>query len=152
MGRYRCRYRPSCYWEIDNLERAFEPGSGEPGVTDDAGWPCSGRMHGTIQSTNNHQRAGYRPERNSTPVPGSGTRRPGTWPLSLCCQGSRTLDVSASALSVSAIALSISEHGGELDPPPIALRRWRGGACWFARSHRQVHRGRAAAVRPRGRC
>jgi hypothetical protein len=88
------------------------------------------RAHGTIQPTNNHQRAGYRPERNTTPVLGSGadcgdifdhyqvpvpyrfqfdgSRACQWWPLSLCCRGSRTLDVSASALSVSAIVLSMS--------------------------------------------
>ncbi len=26
----------------DNVERAFEPGSGEPGVANDAGWPPGG--------------------------------------------------------------------------------------------------------------
>ena len=35
------------------------------------------RAHGTIQSTNNHQKAGFRPYRYMTPVPGSGNR----WPL-----------------------------------------------------------------------
>jgi hypothetical protein len=74
-GSLQCRCRPSCYWETTWSGRSSHAGSGEPGATNDAGWQTGAWE--TIQPTNNHQRAGYRPKRNTTPVSGPGTQQPG---------------------------------------------------------------------------
>ena len=63
----------SCYWETTWGGRSSQGQVSLVSPMTQGGR----RAHGTIQPTNNHQRAGYRPERNTPPVPGSGTRRPG---------------------------------------------------------------------------
>ncbi len=118
MGRYRCRYRPSCYWETTWSGRSSQGQVSLVSPMTQGGQ----RAHGTIQPTNNHHAKGGLSPRTEHDPRSTGVRDAAAWwPLSLCCQGSRTLDVSASVLSV-------HEHGCELDPP-ITLRRWRGGAC-----------------------
>ena len=92
-----------------NFVRAFGPGSSEPGVASDAGWPV-GAWDDPV-----HEQS---PKGGLSPVteyaPGAGGRDSAAFrPLSLCCQGSGTLDMSDPTLSVSAIVLSLST-----------------GACW----------------------
>jgi hypothetical protein len=75
------------------LERAFEPGSGEPGVVNDAEWPA-GAWDDPV-----HEQP---PKGGLSPVtgydPGTGVRDSAAFrPLSSCCQGSGTLDVSDQA-------------------------------------------------------
>ena len=71
------------------MERAFEPGSGEPGVANDAGWPA-GAWDDPV-----HEQP---PKGGLSPVtgydPGTGVRDSAAFrPLSSCCQGSGTLDM-----------------------------------------------------------
>jgi hypothetical protein len=58
-----------------NLGRAFEPGSGEPGVANDAGWPA-GAWDDPVHEQ--PPKGGLSPVTgiSVTPVPGPGTRRP----------------------------------------------------------------------------
>ena len=113
--------RPSCYWEATYLGRAFEPGSGEPGVANDAGWPA-----GTWDDLVHEQP----PKGGLSPVteydPGIGVRDSAAFrPLSSCCQGSGTLDRSDPTLSVSAIVLSLST-GACWSPPSPCAGGWAG--------------------------
>ena len=56
-GALRCRYRPSCYWEATWGGRSSQGQVSLVSLMTQGGR----RAHGTIQSTSNHQRAGYRP-------------------------------------------------------------------------------------------
>jgi hypothetical protein len=99
------------------LGRAFEPGSGEPGVANDAGWPA-GAWDDPV-----HEQP---PKGGLSPVteydPGTGVRDSAAFrPLSSCCQGSGTLDMSDPTLSVSAIVLSLST-GACWSPPSLCAR------------------------------
>jgi hypothetical protein len=103
------------------LERAFEPGSGEPGVANVAGWPA-GAWDDPV-----HEQL---PKGGLSPVteyaPGTGGRDSAAFrPLSSCCQGSGTLDMSAPTLSVSAIVLSLST-GACWSPPLPCAGGWAG--------------------------
>ncbi len=91
------------------MERAFDPGSGEPGVANDAGWQASAWDDPVHEQT---------PKGGLSPVteydPGTGVWDSAAFrPLSSCCQGGGALDMSDPTLSVSAIVLSLST-----------------GACW----------------------
>jgi hypothetical protein len=94
------------------LERAFEPESGEPGVANDAGWPAGAwdnPVHeqppkGGLSLVTEYQCPRYRGQQGLAAA---------FRPLSSCCQGSGTLDMSDPTLSKSAIVLSLST-----------------GACW----------------------
>ncbi len=81
------------------MERAFEPGSGEPGVANDAGWPA-----GTWDDPVHEQppKGGLSPITEYDPGTG-GSDSAAFRPLSSCCQGSGTLDMSNHTLSESAI-------------------------------------------------
>ena len=85
-----------------NAERAFGPGSSEPGVASDAEWPA-GAWGDPV-----HEQP---PRGGLSPVtvygPGTGVKDSAAFrPLSSCCQGSGTLDMSDPTLSVSAIVSS----------------------------------------------
>ncbi len=80
------------------MERAFEPGSGEPGVVNDAGRPAGAWDDWPLFGLSIHDPAHEQPPRGVlTPLteyaPGTGGRDSAAcWPLSSCCQGSGTLD------------------------------------------------------------
>jgi hypothetical protein len=113
----------SCYWE---------PGSGEPDVTNDAGWPT-----GAWDDPAHEQppKGGLTPRAEHDP--GTGVRDAAAWwPLSSCCQGSGTLAMSAPALSVSAIVLSVSTGACWNPPSPCA-----GGGAGLAAGSRGLTDG-----------
>ncbi len=77
-------------------------------------------MHGTIQFTNKHQGAGYRPA-VTVYGPGTGVGDSGAFrPLSSCCLCGGTLDRSGPTLSMSAIVLSLSTCACWSPPSPCA--------------------------------
>ncbi len=81
------------------MERACEPGSGEPGVTNDAGWQT-----GAWDDPVHEQPPKGGPSPRTEHAPGTGGRNAAAWwPLSSCCQGSGTFVMSVLTLSVSAI-------------------------------------------------
>ena len=101
-------------------------GSGEPVVVSVAGWPAC------AWDDPIHEQP---PKGGLSPVteydPGTGVRDSAAFrPLSSCCQGSGTLDMSDPTLSVSAIVLSLSTGACWSPPSVITLRGWLGGACW----------------------
>ncbi len=117
------RDRPSCCWGTN-----WSGHSSQGQVSLVALMPQGDqRAHGTIQPTNNHQRAGYRPEQNTTRARYRGQGRGGlVAPILVLPMRRDARYERPHALCERHRALL--EHGCVLGPS-VALRWWRGGAC-----------------------
>jgi hypothetical protein len=144
-GALRCRCRPSCYWETTWSGHSSQ---GQVSLVSlaTAGWPA-GAWDDPV-----HEQP---PKGGLSPVtgydPGTGVRDLAAFrPLSSCCQGSGTLDMSDPTLSVSVIVLSLST-GACWSPPSPCAGGWSGLVSSRSLPDGRRYRGRAAAVR-RWRC